>query len=83
MRGRLFAIRTDDLQPGSPAPIQEIGLIIDGEQRTLLDVAGMANTYEEGQRVDLRLGQDADGELYLLTKSDGWIRRLEMPASSE
>ncbi len=31
--------------------------------------------------MDLRLGIDQDGELYLLTKGDGWIRRLTSPAT--
>jgi len=26
--------------------------------------------------VDVRLAQDSDGELYVLTKSDGMIRRI-------
>ena len=34
------------------------------------------NTYRPGLRVDARLGIDHDGELYLLTKGDGWIRKL-------
>lgn len=77
VRGRLFYIETDALQPGHPAPIREIALRVDGQERSLLDAAGMPNTYAPGLRVDLRLGQDAAGELYLLTKSDGWIRRLD------
>ncbi len=77
VRGRIFYVDTDGLSPGHPAPIREIDLVIDGARRTLLDVAGMPNTYAPGSRVDLRLGQDAQGELYLLTKSDGWIRRLD------
>jgi len=30
--------------------------------------------------VDLRLSSDALGELYMLTKSDGWIRKI-VPAN--
>jgi hypothetical protein len=29
------------------------------------------------QRVDLRLATDSDGEIYVMTKSDGVIRRIE------
>ena len=77
-RGRLFAIETDDLEPGKPAPIEEIRLLIDGREQSLVDVAGYANTYHgpEHPRIDLRLGIDHEGELYLLTKGDGWIRKL-------
>lgn len=74
--GRLFAISTDDLEAGKPAAIEEVRLLFDGEERDLLDVAGFANSYHGGKRADLRLGEDAAGELYLLTKGDGWVRKL-------
>ena len=83
-RGRLFAIETHDLAPGRPAPIEEVRLLFDGEERDLVDVAGFRNTYHgpEFPRVDLRLGIDQRGELYLLTKGDGWIRKI-VPAASD
>ena len=80
-RGRLFAINADGLRPGVPAPIDELRLIIDGREQDLVDVAGFHNTYTGGQRVDARLGIDHDGELYVLTKGDGWIRKLVKPAA--
>ena len=69
---------TDDLAPGKRTPIEEVRLLFDGEERDLVDVAGFRNTYHgpEFPRVDLRLGIDHHGELYLLTKGDGWIRKL-------
>ena len=75
-RGRLFTIDTADLQPGDPAPVEELRLVFDGQERDLIDVVGFANTYHGGVRADLRLGTDAHGEIYLLTKGDGWIRKL-------
>jgi len=39
------------------------------------DLPGGATVSGSG-RVDLRLAEDADGELYLLSKSDGMIRRI-------
>ena len=82
-RGRLFAIATDDLIPDEPTRIEEVRLLFDGQERDLVDVAGFRNTYhgEEFPRVDLRLGIDHRGELYLLTKGDGWIRKL-VPATT-
>ena len=74
--GRLFVIDTDGLEPGNPAEIEELRLVFDGEERDLLEVAGFDNTYHGDMRADLRLGIDADGELYLLTKGDGWVRKL-------
>ena len=79
-RGRLFAIDADGLQPGAPAPIEELRLLINGGEQDLVDVAGFFNTYTGGQRVDARLGIDHAGELYVLTKGDGWIRKLVGPA---
>ena len=80
-RGRLFAIDTDDLAPGKPTSIEEVRLLFDGKERDLVDVAGFRNTYygPHYRRVDLRLGIDHRGELYLLTKGDGWIRKLVPP----
>ena len=75
-RGRVFTIGTNALRPGHPVPIEELRLNIEGEERALLDVVGFGNTYHGGVRADLRLGLDAAGELYLLTKGDGWIRKL-------
>ncbi len=75
-RGRLLAIDTADLTPGEPTEITELRLQFDGQERDLADVAGFRNTYTNGLRVDARLGIDHNGELYLLTKGDGWIRKL-------
>lgn len=81
VRGRLFYFEVDDLTPGDPAELTELRVSINGEERELLEAVGYPNTYAPGSnRVDLRLGIDAAGELYLLTKGDGWIRKL-VPAS--
>lgn len=77
VRGRLFAIDVQlPIRPGTQAHITEIRIDVDGSGETLLERASMPNTLDPGLRVDLRLSQDAAGELYLLTKADGWIRRL-------
>ena len=81
-RGRVFAIDADNLTPGEPAPIEEVRLRIDGEERDLSDVAGFPNTYYLGQRVDARLGIDHDRELYLLAKGNGWIYKLAAPPAT-
>ena len=83
-RGRLFSIVTDDLVPGQPTAIEELRLVIDGREQDLVAVAGFANTYHgpDFPRVDARLGIDHDGELYVLTKGDGWIRKLVPVASA-
>ena len=76
VRGRLFYIDAGNLEPGTPAEIKELRLMIEGREQDLLDAAGYPNTYNRGMRADLRLGIDEDKELYLLTKGDGWVRKL-------
>lgn len=77
VNGRLFYFATDNLKPGEPATLQELRIRIGSQERELIDVVGYENSYAPGmQRADVRLGIDADGELYLLTKGDGWIRKL-------
>ena len=74
--GRLFAINADALDATPPVEITELRLVLGGSEQDLVDVAGFPNTYDPGNRVDLRLGIDSTGELYLLTKGDGWVRKL-------
>ena len=75
-RGRVLYIDADALVPGQLAEIRELRLVIDGQERDLVEAAGIPNTYAPGDRADARLGIDSEGELYLLTKSDGWVRKL-------
>ncbi len=75
-RGRVFYIHELLLTPSLLAEIKELRISFDGREQDLLDVAGYPNTYAVGKRVDLRIGIDTAGELYLLTKGDGWIRKL-------
>ena len=76
-RGRVFYIDADTLAPGQLAEIRELRLVLDGQERDLAEAVGFPNTYGPGDRADARLGIDSAGELYLLTKSDGWVRKLE------
>lgn len=69
--GRLYYVDALPLRSGHPAPFAELKLKQDGTPRTSLELVG-------GPRADLRLGRDALGELYLLTKADGVIRKLSM-----
>ena len=68
------------LVPGTPTTIHELDILIDGEEGSLSEIAGMPNTYLSHlpytTRVDLRLSVDRHGEMYLLSKGDGWIRKL-------
>lgn len=77
--GRVFYIDADGLIPGQPAQILELRITVDGSERNLVELGGYPNTYARGDRADLRLGIDAQGELYALTKGDGWVRKLGAP----
>jgi glucose/arabinose dehydrogenase len=80
VRGRLFYVDADSLAQGKQAEIKELRLTFGGEEKPLIDVVGYPNPYAPGtQRADLRLGIDDAGELYLLTKGDGWVRTLDAP----
>jgi len=75
-RGRLLTIDTDTIGIEQPVEITEVRLVIGGREQDLVNVAGFPNTYGPNDRVDLRLGIDSVGEIYLLTKGDGWVRKL-------
>ncbi len=77
----------DVLIPGEPTTIYELQLLFNGEEGTMSDVAGMSNTYLQHsphlRRVDLRVSVDRHGEMYLLSKGDGWIRKIEQVPEEE
>jgi len=79
VRGRIFYTDAEGLQPGQPAEIQELQVLINASVQNLADAVGFTNTYSARDRAGLRLGSDSDGELYLLTKGDGWVRKLVAP----
>ena len=80
---RADVLAADDGDPTTVAPIHEI----DADLRRLTEekfrerggkgqaLPGMAMVSGRG-RVDLRFAEDNDGELYILTKSDGMIRKV-------
>jgi glucose/arabinose dehydrogenase len=78
VRGRVFHVAVADLKLGSQATIQELRLLRHGTPVTLLDLVGPSSP---PGRVDLRFGQDESGEVYIVTKQDGKIRKLAAAAS--
>lgn len=70
VNGRIFYFTLGDTSgEGGLALLRELQLNLDGLPTSMMALEG---TY----RVDLRMGVDALGELYLLTKKDGDIYRL-------
>jgi glucose/arabinose dehydrogenase len=68
--GKLFFTDTKELKPGHLATIREFNITNLHKRVTLKKLCGDA-------RVDLRFGEDCNGEILILTKSDGMIYRLE------
>jgi hypothetical protein len=66
-RGRVFYVRVDELRQGAQARVHEARLFLDGTDQSLTDREG---------RADLRWGVDVEGEVYIMTQSDGTIRKI-------
>jgi hypothetical protein len=73
--GRIFSAPADDLDGTGIVAFEELRLIdaADSQPRSLLAIIGGGTP---APRADLRFGLDDDGEIYLLTKQDGSVRRL-------
>jgi glucose/arabinose dehydrogenase len=67
--GRVFHVPASNLKLGRRATIRELTLKRAGVTVTLKGLAGAA-------RADLRFGQDQAGEVYVMSKQDGVIRKL-------
>lgn len=67
--GRLFFIELADIQQGKQSTIKEWRVSVNDVQKTLKQLCG-------NDRVEVRLGRDAKGELYILTKADGKVYQL-------
>ena len=77
--GEIFHLDANDLPDGGQDAIRRVLLNDDGEARTLLELIQDKNR-EQGKdpatRVDLRFGRGPGGQLFVLNKHDGTIRRL-------
>ncbi len=67
LSGRLF--HADISQKPSPT-IYSWAVILDGKEMTLQEMVG------EGNRVDLKFGKDASGNLYIMSKTEGKVFRM-------
>lgn len=67
--GKLFYINVADIKQGKLATIKEWKISIRGVQTTLAELC-------QSDRADLHLGRDSNGELYILTKTDGKVYKL-------
>jgi len=74
--GRIFAADVAALVDGKPPPFFELPLEHRGQRQSLLQIV-------KGDRADLRFGLDDAGELYVLSKRDGTVRRLARSVATE
>jgi glucose/arabinose dehydrogenase/cytochrome c553 len=69
VRGRVFYLDLKEVKEGALAKIHEFPLALAGQPATLKEQC-------KADKVDLRIGRDAAGELYLMTKSDGVLYKI-------
>ena len=77
--GEIFYVDADDLPEGGQESIRRVLLDHQGDTKTLLQVIQDKNVAQGRTptgRADLRLDHGPDGQVYLLNKHDGVIRRL-------
>ncbi len=67
--GRMFYLKADAIAPGTQTTVYELGLTRNRADVRLTALAGTT-------RADVRFGIDLDGEVYVMTKGDGRIRRV-------
>ncbi len=73
--GRIFYVDIAEMlaaadgDPSTTTQIYELNLVYAGQAMTLLEILASG-------RADLRFGMDLSGNLYITTKTDGFIRRL-------
>jgi len=78
VNGRMFHIDAREMRRGKAlAPIHELTLREKDKQVTMREIASDPGVLTAGKpRVDLRLGLDRSGELYVLSKSNGKIWQI-------
>ena len=77
--GEVFYFSADDLPEGGQAAIRRVRFEHRGETKTLLQMIqekNIAQGREPAHRADMRFGTGPNGQIFLLNKQDGIIRRL-------
>ncbi|GAB3691426.1 hypothetical protein GCM10027592_09450 [Spirosoma flavus] len=69
VKGRVFYVNLSEIKEGSQATIHEFPVTLDHQPTTLKELC-------KANKVDFRIGQDASGELYIFTRSDGMMYKI-------
>ena len=87
-QGPIYVVDVDDLvqrddftnvnsiHDGMLAPFEHLQLTDNGQPTTMLEIIQDASGSGSLTRTDIRFGYGADGEVYVMNKRDGWIRRF-------
>ncbi len=67
--GTLFYSEVDAMNQGQQAPVYRLQLSMNGKLSDMASITG-------SRRVDLRLGTDSQGELYLMAKANGGVYKV-------
>ena len=87
VNGRIFyadaqeMLDADDGDPGTTAQVYELHLMHQGQSKTLNQIVSEFVGHEVG-RVDLRFAMDNEGQIYVTTKQDGFIRKLKIDTAT-
>ena len=69
-RGMLFYSEVSDIVDGQQAPIYRLKVAIDGKATDNME------SITGSKRVDLRIGQDSEGEIYIFSKANGAVYKV-------
>jgi glucose/arabinose dehydrogenase/mono/diheme cytochrome c family protein len=68
-RGTLFYSEVEDMIQGQQAEVFRLNIAINGKESDLETITG-------NKRIDLRIGIDAENELYLMSKANGTVYKI-------
>ncbi|MFK7924974.1 MAG: PQQ-dependent sugar dehydrogenase [Bacteroidia bacterium] len=68
-RGAVFYSEVEEMIDGQQAPVYRLNLAFEGKVQDMIEITN-------NKRVELRIGQDNEGDLYLMCKSNGTIYKI-------
>jgi len=67
--GTLFYAEIDEMIAGQQAQLYRLNLMMDGKATDMTEIT-------DNNRIDLRMGTDRDGELYIMAKANGGVYKV-------
>jgi glucose/arabinose dehydrogenase/mono/diheme cytochrome c family protein len=69
VNGRLFYVNVDDIKEGEKSAMKEFHISLDGKRTSFKELC-------DDERLSMRFGRDAEGEIYISTMPDGKVYKL-------